>query len=228
MTTPTMVEISIPGGWLRVLPTWAAQADAAWFDPAHVALQAEPVSAGGRQAAWFVSGPFGQGVLRHYRRGGLVARLVRDQYLWLGKARTRAFQEADILNWMQAQGLPVPRAVAAACWHQGLGYRAAIIVERLAGVKPLALTLTQPEAVAKAVHAMHEAGVWHADLNAFNILLDEAGKAWLIDFDRARRVPMTASRRQANLLRLRRSLIKVAGDDGLRFWTQLNQIYHSI
>ncbi len=220
-------DVAMPGGWMRVHGAWAAQAKASWFDPAEPALRAEAVGAGGRQAAWFVQGPFGAGVLRHYRRGGLVAKLFKDQYVWLGAARTRSFAEFAILHWMRGQGLPVPGVVAAACWRSGPIYRAAIIVERLPGVTPLAVKLGHEAAVAQAIHAMHDAGVWHADLNAFNILLDEAGKAWLIDFDRARRTEMSLAERQANLQRLRRSLVKVAGQAGDDFWQRVNQIYHS-
>ncbi|WP_328732191.1 lipopolysaccharide kinase InaA family protein [Vreelandella azerica] len=32
-------------------------------------------------------------VLRRYLRGGLMAKLNRDQYLWTGRERTRAFTE---------------------------------------------------------------------------------------------------------------------------------------
>jgi len=222
------------GGQLRVLPQWADRFGEQDFNPDNPVLQARKIAQGGRQSAWVVNGAYGRGVLRHYRRGGLVAKLLKDQYLWLGAAHSRAFQEADCLNWMHARGLPVPRAIAAAVWPAavwsvkapgGLFYRAAIIVEYLPDVTPLALTLQHPQAVAQAIAAMHDAGVWHADLNAFNILLDEAGKVWLIDFDRARRCTLTPTRRQANLKRLRRSLIKVAGEKGAVFWEKVNQFY---
>jgi 3-deoxy-D-manno-octulosonic acid kinase len=80
--------------------------------------------------------------------------------------------------------------------------------------------------VATAIFAMHEAGVWHADLNAYNILLDPQGKAWLIDFDKGRVRPLlSAERRRGNLLRLRRSLVKVAAERGMLWWDELNRAY---
>src|SRR5687768_10534560 len=36
-------------------------------------------------------------VLRHYRRGGLIAKLSQDGYLWTGASRTRSFKEWRLL-----------------------------------------------------------------------------------------------------------------------------------
>ena len=154
-----------------------------------------------------------QGVLRRYRRGGMIARLSRDSYLWAGEDRTRSFREYRLLAAMRRQGLDVPAPLAAAYWRQGPVYRAAILVERIPGVKPLAQMLAEPlwEPVAAAIVRMHRAGVWHADLNAFNILIGGEGRVWLIDFDRGIQGRLSDRQRQGNLERLRRSLNKVAG-----------------
>ncbi len=197
------------------------------FDPAAPQLQASAVGQGGRQAAWFVKGDFGEGVLRHYRRGGLMARISADRYVWTGASATRSFAEFDLLQFMSGLGLAVPRPIAAAYWRHGLTYRAAIVVERIAGARPLARMLDagKQEAVAKAIFAMHEAGVWHSDLNAYNILLDGTGRVWLIDFDKCRRRDLSLERRQGNLLRLRRSLVKVADAEGFLWWEELSRAY---
>ena len=166
-------------------------------------------------------------MLRHYRRGGLAARVSTDRYLWAGMRNVRSLNEFDVLRTLYETGLPVPRPLAAAFWRHGLTYRAAILVERLHGVKPLAsaLDVADSEQVARTIYAMHEQGVWHADLNAYNILLDEDGRAWLIDFDKARRMVLSPEKRSANLLRLRRSLAKVAGAQGMTWWDDLNLSY---
>lgn len=213
---------------MRVDASLVTRPDPSLFDPANPALAAQAVGRGGRQAAWFVQGEFGEAVLRHYRRGGWMARVNRRHYLWQGWGTTRSFAEFDLLTGMAQQGLPVPRPIAAAYWRTGLAYRAAILVRRLEGVRPLADALPDaaPERVAHAIFSMHEKGVWHADLNAYNILLDPAGKAWLIDFDRGRRLPwMPPARRRANLLRLRRSLVKVRGPEGEAWWLGLDKAY---
>jgi 3-deoxy-D-manno-octulosonic acid kinase len=63
------------------------------------------------------------------------------------------------------------------------------------------------------VQDFHAAGACHADLNAHNILLDQEGKAWLLDFDRGRfRAPGAWQAR--NLARLERSLRKIAAEPG--------------
>ena len=197
------------------------------FDPATPALEAQAVSEGGRQAAWYVRCGEHDGVLRRYRRGGLMARLLKDRYLWTGVQKVRSLNEFDILRSLYEAGLPVPRPFAAAYWRSGPSYRAAIMVERLHDVRPLAsaLDVADSEQVAGSIYAMHEQGVWHADLNAYNILLDRDGRAWLIDFDKASRPVLSPERRGANLLRLRRSLAKVAGAAGIGWWDELNRSY---
>ena len=199
------------------------------LDSAFYGDRARPVDAGGRQAAWFVDGDGWQGVLRRYRRGGLVAKVSRDAYLWQGESRTRSFREYRLLATMREQGLNVPAPLAAGYWRQGLMYRAAIIVERIPDVRPLAHLLDEPvwDAVATAIAAMHRAGVWHADLNAFNILLDAHGHAWLIDFDRGTAGGISPSQRRANLLRLRRSLEKIGGERGMAMWGRVDGAYRA-
>jgi len=198
-----------------------------FFDPDSASLQAELVGEGGRKAAWFVRCGSREGVLRRYRRGGWAARVSDDRYLWGGPRHVRSLNEFDILRSLHESGLPVPRPFAAAYWKHGITYRAAIIVERIPGVRALAsaLDVADSEQVAGSIYAMHEQGVWHADLNAYNILLDEEGRAWLIDFDKARRPVLSLERRSANLLRLRRSLAKVAGARGIVWWDELNRSY---
>lgn len=226
MATETI--LSFPGGALCVAAPLAGLATVDWMEPQ--AYTAQPVTQGGRQAAWFVEGAFGQAVLRHYRRGGLRAKLGRERYLWMGAACTRSFAEFRVLTHLRDRGLAVPKPIAAAYWRHGLSYRAAILIERIAGASTLANVLEHADAgaVAQAVFAMHEAGVWHADLNAHNILLDPAAHIWLIDFDRARLGVVSKAQRRKNLLRLRRSLVKVSGALGAQWWNGLDAAYERL
>ncbi|MFA5488205.1 MAG: 3-deoxy-D-manno-octulosonic acid kinase [Candidimonas sp.] len=226
----TIRDIVVGQSVLRVDQSLAPRADLSLFDPQAPGMRTEPVAEGGRQAAWFVQGDFGQAVLRRYRRGGLVARLSRDQYVWTGKGGTRSFAEFDLLHLLRKRGVRVPAPIAAMYSRHGLFYRAAILTRRIPGAVPLALKFEEGhhEAVAQAIFDMHQQDVWHADLNAYNILFDEQDRVWLIDFDKGRRRNLSIERREANLRRLRRSLIKIAGAPGVAWWEGLEHAYARI
>jgi 3-deoxy-D-manno-octulosonic acid kinase len=147
----------------------------------------------GRGSAWFIVSGGRQWALRHYRRGGFIARLSPDRYVWAGESRVRAFAEWLLLDLMRERGLPVPRPVAARYQRAGLLYRCDLITERIVDAQPLssalaagALAESAWRAVGAAVARLHQAGVDHADLNAHNILLEAGGAVSVIDFDRGR------------------------------------------
>lgn len=174
----------------------------------------------GRGAAYFIQPDESQTwVLRHYRRGGLLARINRDRYLWTGALATRAAREARLLATLYNRGLPVPRPVAARAVRQaGLVYSADLITLALPGTEPLAerlmrapLVATGWQAIGKVIAEMHRAGVWHADLNARNILTADDETFYLIDFDKAR-FRGDGKWRRANLARLRRSFDKFSAN----------------
>lgn len=193
------------------------QPQAWWFDPASAELAAQPVQSGGRGSAWFVHGAFGDGVLRHYRRGGAMAKLSQDRYLWGGEQRVRSVAELHLLEALQARGLPVPAPIAAAWWRDGATYRAAIIIAKIPEAHTLASELSagvENEAAWRDAGAMiarfHGVGLEHGDLNAHNILFDAAGNSWLIDFDKSHlHAKLDRRRADANLSRLERSIRKV-------------------
>jgi tRNA A-37 threonylcarbamoyl transferase component Bud32 len=60
--------------------------------------------------------------------------------------------------------------------------------------------------------AFHAAGIFHADLNAHNILIDDREDVHLIDFDRGERRRL-GSWAAGNIARLARSLQKIGGPD---------------
>ena len=134
----------------------------------------------------------------------------------------RSLAEFRLLGELHADGLPVPAPLLAGYWRAGLGYRAAILIERIPQVRALADWLGAQadeapwETVGATIARFHLAGIEHADLNAHNILVDADGKAWLIDFDRGRRREPQAGWRRANIARLERSLAKLAGDANWR------------
>lgn len=193
------------------------QPQAWWFDPASVELAAQSVQSGGRGSAWFVHGPFGDGVLRHYRRGGAMAKLSQDRYLWGGEERVRSVAELRLLDALQERGLPVPPPIAAAWWRDGATYRAAILVATIPDTHTLASELSAGvenengwRDAGAMIASFHATGLEHGDLNTHNILFDAARKPWLIDFDKSRLHAKPDRRRvDANLARLERSIHKV-------------------
>jgi len=195
--------------------------DSDFFDPEYWASrQAVLGTASGRGQVCIFRHGDAEYVLRHYRRGGLVARLSADRYVWTGLARTRAWREWHLLAWMHNRGLAVPRPVAARVRRRGAFYTADLVTLRLPRVWTLAELLGRfslPEEswreVGAAIARLHAAGVRHADLNARNILLDDEGKVFLLDFDRAQRMARRGRWQQSNLDRLRRSLDKFGAED---------------
>lgn len=211
-----------------------AQFDPVWLEPDHWrARAAARATAGGRGGAVFVAAPFGSCALRHYRRGGMVARILGDHYLWRGAERTRSFAEFRLLAALRGMDLPVPQPVAARYRRSGVTYRADILTRRIESASTLAELLAQDKidaAVAARVGAatakFHRQGAYHADLNAHNVLLSDAD-VWLIDFDRGELRTPSRIWQQANLARLKRSLIKLGaarigeGDFERRLWQPL-------
>jgi 3-deoxy-D-manno-octulosonic acid kinase len=191
--------------------------DPAVFDPAHwQARGALETTRGGRGTVAFIRTDSGQRwVLRQYRRGGLVARVIRDRYLWTGEDATRSFREWRLLRQLRAWDLPVPQPVAARYRRTGLFYRADLITVEL----PSRLTVTQAlqaaplpattwRAIGACVDALHARGVQHADLNAHNLVLGEDHAVHVLDFDRGR-IRERGTWERSVLERLQRSLRKV-------------------
>lgn len=153
-------------------------------------------------------------VLRHYYRGGLIGKVLSNQYFYTGLHHTRAWQEMHLLNSMHASGLPVPRAAAAHIQRSGLVYRADIILEKIPDANDVFTLLNNQSLSAEiwfrigaVIRQLHDKQVFHHDLNIHNIMQDKQNKIWLIDFDQCKRKSGEHWKPQ-NLQRLLRSLQK--------------------
>ncbi len=197
-------------------PNARAISRAEFFEPEywrkHDAIEG---TARGRGTTWFIRTGDSSFVLRHYRRGGLMAKISKDTLLvaWRDRRRARSPSGTSPITCI-APGLPVPTPIAARYRRQGLFYRADLITQRIENSEPLAarllkgpLSFTQWIAVGRCIRRFHDAGVCHADLNAHNILLTPE-QVYIIDFDRG-----TLRKRgwwaDTTLVRLYRSLEKV-------------------
>ncbi len=185
------------------------------FDPHQLSVQGMLDSFGsGRGTVWLFHYE-GEGyALRHYRRGGKIALLWEDRYLYSGAARTRPVREAAILQFLLEQGFPTATPVAWRIQRAGGMYRADLISTRIVKAVSLVQLLTQRALSAEdwrrlggVLRRMHDLRVWHADLNLGNILWRESDGFHVIDFDRSCRRRGNFWKR-ANLSRLRRSCLK--------------------
>jgi 3-deoxy-D-manno-octulosonic acid kinase len=221
-------SLALPGGGILYDASRLRKSPGPLFSREHWRAQgALKEVAGGRGSVCFLSTPEGSWVWRHYRRGGFVARMVADAYLWLGAARTRSFAEWRLLARLRAMSLPVPAPIAAGYWRKGLTYRADIITEELPNARTLAVAMSAAELpaeqwrnVGRTIAAFHRQGVQHADLNAHNILLcGGAGEVYLIDFDRGR-IRARGTWEQSVFARLQRSLEKISARRGAKFGSE--------
>ena len=183
--------------------------------------EAQPQSMG-RGTVYFVKIQDQPCVLRHYNRGGLVAKLTLDKYLWMGEHNTRSFKEWRLLNDMVTKRLPVPAPVAARYVRNGIYYKADIITREIPDIESLSdkllgnsMTEQLWENIGECIAKFHNHGVFHMDLNVENIQIDQNNQVFLLDFDKGRVSEPLRRLSDSNLMRLKRSIAKV---------TQLKQL----
>lgn len=172
-------------------------------------------TAQGRGTTYFVQHKSNQWVLKHYYRGGLIGKVINDRYFFTGHQNTRAVREFSLLKKLQALSLPAPKPIAIQIKKQGLYYQADILTERIAHAKDLVAILQhQPlsdeqwQKIGGCLQQFHHHGIYHHDLNAHNILIDNHENIWLIDFDRGEQRAPEKQWQQANMNRLLRSFNK--------------------
>ena len=192
--------------------------------------------ASGRGNTLFVGNVPRQFVLRHYLRGGLVGKLIRDTYIYSGADKTRSFLEWRLLDKLASNNMRVPRPAAARYVKRGTFYTADIITVRVPDIVPLSQYIADHDpdesfwnACGAAICEFHAAGVYHADMNAYNVQIDRDGLLWLLDFDKGE-LRQPGPWQQQTLSRLHRSLHKIVGlDPRLNFrsanWEQLLEGY---
>ena len=178
----------------------------------------------GRGTVYFVKIQDEPCVLRHYNRGGFVARLVEDQYLWMGEGYTRSFKEWHLLNYMVEKRLPVPVPVAARYVRHGICYKADIITREIPDIESLSdkllgnlMTEELWKKIGECIAKFHDQGFFHMDLNAENIQIDQNNQVFLLDFDKGKVSEPSRRLSDSNLMRLKRSIAKVSNANQLAF-----------
>ena len=169
----------------------------------------------GRSTTYLISDPQGEYVLRHYYRGGAIRHISKDYYCYCGLEKTRIYAEFTLLEQLKAWNLPAPAPIAGRIIREGLVYKADLLMAKIPNAmdvfqqlikRPLSDTIWQT--IGATIAQFHQRGVYHADLNCHNLMLDNHHKIWLIDFDRAKIKPIHTRWTTQNLERLYRSLIK--------------------
>lgn len=182
-------------------------------------------SAQGRGTTWFIQLDKLQAALRHYRRGGLFGKIVKDHYWFSGWQNSRSYQEYALLQKLIKAGVNVPKPVAARTIKKNFCYQADLLSEKIENAQDLVSVLQQQtiseqlyHAIGNEIRKMHDAQVNHTDLNIHNILIDNNHKVWLIDFDKCS-FQQGNLWKESNLNRLKRSFNKEKSKRNI-FWQE--------
>ncbi len=199
------------------------------YDKPSVTISTAP----GRGEAVFYTHDDLQLVLKHYHRGGMVAAIMGDHYLGYVPEKTRSFREWCLLKTLQRFELPAPVPVAASFNKTSLfSYRADLVTCRIENTVTLADHLIETvldnsrwQQLGHVLRRCHEKNIYHADLNARNVLLDN-DRFYLIDFDKGMVRHIGSAWKASTLARLQRSLLKFrSANPGMHFtadnWKQL-------
>ncbi len=183
-------------------------------------------TAQGRGTTWFVqyqepnnNQQLKQWVLRHYYRGGLIGKFNKDHYLYTSQESTRPAREFALLKHMQQLNLPAPKPIAYRVIRCGMFYQADLLSSSIENANDL-VELLSNQAISNSlwfkigavIQKFHFNGIYHHDLNAHNILVNNQNDIYIIDFDRSELRTNEAidqkGWQQNNLSRLQRSFLK--------------------
>lgn len=154
--------------------------------------------------------------VRHAMRGGLVGRVLRDQFV----PPTRVMREFAAAFRLRLAGVPTPEVVAVLTYPAGGILRRADVATRYVDGADLAAVFADPrndaqrrpilDAVARLLTQLATAGAQHPDLNLKNILVAstvDGYAAHVLDVDRVHfHLPGDPLVARANLDRLLRSM----------------------
>ncbi|SRR5574344_2946396 len=154
-------------------------------------------------------------ILRHYNRGGLFGKLVKDRFFLFESNAHRAIDEFNLLNYMVSQGLKVPRPVIAREQRNLMSVSQDIVIERLVGFSDLSkviskrhLTKAEFIEIGKTIKQFFDKDIHHTDLNIRNILIDDKCNVYVIDFDKCFNTKLNTDLKLSMLSRLLRSFNK--------------------
>ncbi len=195
-------------------------------------------SAQGRGTTWFVALDKMDAALRHYRRGGLLGKIIKDHYIFTGWEKNRSYQEFQLLNTLIEADVNVPKPIAARVVKRTFCYQADLLSQKIPKARDL-VAILQEESLSKEIYQkigieigkMHAAQVNHTDLNIHNILIDDLDNVWIIDFDKCYQQD-GSDWKESNLSRLSRSFHKELNKRQIKWsedeWQHLISGYNTI
>lgn len=187
-----------------------------WFTPDYWQQKgALTGTAQGRGAVWFILSEHGHFVMRHYRRGGLIAKFNKSHFLFSGMKKTRPWLELELMETMRDLNLPVPQPIGGFYTVKKGFYTATLLTKTIEFARDLFDILKDGFSnevdwhdVGRVIRQFHDNGIYHSDLNCHNIMIDKEKKVWVIDFDKCDQRPINKEWTQSNIDRLKRSIDK--------------------
>lgn len=161
----------------------------------------------GRQAPVLADIPgVGHVVAKHYRRGGFIRHFMKYRYLNIGIPRPQ--REYRMMETARSLGVSSPQPLAWAIRGR-LFYKGFLVTRRIdehcslseLGAGDAVRCRAAVEKVAGQIRLLIDNGIFHVDLHPGNVLMDKRGRVYIIDFDKARRVPWRPEKLQAAYVR---------------------------
>lgn len=188
------------------------------FESEHLQSEKKVTRIGeGRSSVFFFKQGNRELVLRHYYRGGLIAKLLKNTFLYDSLQQTRCFEELFILNLLRQHRLNVPNPIAALINRKTLTYSASIITEAIPETEELHSWLTRKplpkelwQKIGIEIKKMHNLQVCHKDLNVKNVLIKQSSQVFLLDFDKCFKKSGNFWKK-SNIARFKRSIEKQRG-----------------
>ena len=152
-------------------------------------------------------------IVRELVHGGLFASLSSDRFY----SPSRSIRELSISAYLISRGVPTPEIMGLRIIQKGWYKNIAVISRLVPKATDLIAYLATArenagqcfENAGKLVRRMHDLNVYHADLHMKNFLLDSDTMMWLLDLDKAWRLPaMPSILRTMNIHRFFRSCRK--------------------
>ena len=129
-------------------------------------------------------------ILKHYIRGGFASKISHDNYIFDSLASTRSVKEYNLLNNLFAKDLPVPKPAALQVIRNRFTYTCDLITCKIKNIGTLHDFIMKKKMTSELWNSLEftlkkflKESVYHSDLNAKNIIIDEQSNFYLVDFD---------------------------------------------